>query len=100
MDGTSISIREPTGDDGAFRSASAEHAEALYACAGMRLPGGGSVVVDNTGWTNVKLTYSAITTKLEEPVDTQTKLKAIDYWIARLNQDRASIASGHGPVRD
>jgi len=58
------------------------------------------MVVDTTGWTNVKQTYSAITTKLEEPVDKQTKLKAIDYWIARLNQDRASIAAGHGPVHE
>ncbi len=42
--------------------------------------------------------YSGITTKLQESAPTATKLKAIDYWIARLNEDRNSIASGSGPL--
>lgn len=42
--------------------------------------------------------YSGITQKLLESAPTDTKLKAIDYWMARLNEDRNSIANGGGPV--
>lgn len=68
----------------------------------MRSGGGGSIpksqVVDNTGWRNVQRAYSGITSKLQESAPTATKLKAIDYWMARLNEDRNSIANGAGPL--
>lgn len=53
--------------------------------------------MDTTGWKNVQAAYSGITAKLKETATAATKLKAIDYWMARLNEDRASIASGGGP---
>lgn len=42
--------------------------------------------------------YSGITAKLKESAPTDTKLKAIDYWMARLNEDRISIANSGGPL--
>jgi hypothetical protein len=65
-------------------------------------PGGGSIpksgVVDNTGWRNVQYAYQGITAKLKTSASNQTKLAAIDYWMARLTEDRNSIASGGGPL--
>jgi hypothetical protein len=71
-----------------------------HAC---RLQGGGSIpksgVVDTTGWKNIQHAYQGITAKLKDPTGkTPTKLAAIDYWMARLAEDRNSIANGGGPL--
>lgn len=67
-----------------------------------RRPGGGNIpksgVVDNTGWKNIQQAYAGITAKLKTAASKETKLEAIDYWMARLNEDRNSIASGGGPL--
>ncbi len=74
----------------------------FYPPSSMRTLGEGSIptskVPDTTGWKNVQYAYSGITSKLKESAPTATKVKAIDYWIARLNEDRASITSGSGPL--
>ncbi len=48
-------------------------------------------------WINITATYDTITKKLnnDKPKpSTADRLTAIDYWMARLKEDRASIASG------
>jgi hypothetical protein len=54
-----------------------------------------SVPDPTTTWINIFSTYDAITTKLNDGTGTtQDQLTAIDYWQARLREDRASIAAG------
>lgn len=51
-------------------------------------------------WLTITGTYDAITTKLNTPDANGKKPKkadrlvAIDYWMARLREDRASIDAG------
>jgi len=60
---------------------------------GRTIPGHRNQLPAPTGWPNIKSTYNVLRTKLEEPsVATVDKLEAIDYWIARLNQDKTTIS--------
>ena len=46
-------------------------------------------------WISITSTYDAITTKLNDGTGSKSdQLAAIDYWMARLQEDRASVASG------
>ena len=46
-------------------------------------------------WISITSTYDAITTKLNDGSGSKSdQLAAIDYWTARLKEDRASIAAG------
>lgn len=46
-------------------------------------------------WISIAGTYDTLTTKLNDGTGSkQDQLAAIDYWTARLREDRASIASG------
>lgn len=51
-------------------------------------------------WPSITGTYEAITTKLNKKDERgqkpqkEDRLAAIDYWMARLQEDRASIAAG------
>ncbi len=48
-------------------------------------------------WINITSTYDTITTKLNRDKQKPSKadrLTAIDYWMARLQEDRASIDAG------
>ena len=48
-----------------------------------------------SSWISITGTYDTITTKLNDGKATKAdKLVAIDYWMKRLQEDRASIASG------
>lgn len=54
-----------------------------------------SVPDPQSTWISILATYDTITAKLDESTGTkQDRLVAIDYWMARLREDRASIASG------
>jgi len=51
-----------------------------------------TTVVDAVGWKHVRNTYAKLTEKLEKTdAVKETKLKAIDYWTARLQEDRFEI---------
>ena len=46
-------------------------------------------------WISIMSTYDAVTTKLNDGTGSKSdQLGAIDYWMARLKEDRASIAAG------
>ncbi len=46
-------------------------------------------------WISITETYDTITTKLNEKnVNKKDRLAAIDYWTARLQEDRTSINTG------
>jgi hypothetical protein len=54
-----------------------------------------SVPDPNSTWISITGTYDVITTKLNDGTGSkQDQLTAIDYWTARLKDDRASIAAG------
>lgn len=57
-------------------------------------------VPDPASWTNVKSTYTAITNKLNTSGTTQEKTDAVDYWMARLKEDRALVNAGKPPATD
>ena len=46
-------------------------------------------------WISITATYDGITTKLNDGTGTKADhLAAIDYWMKRLQEDRAAIAAG------
>lgn len=58
-----------------------------------------TTVVDAVGWKHVRNTYANITRKLKQAGTAQSKkLAAIDYWTARLQEDRWAIAKDEAPL--
>ncbi len=51
-------------------------------------------------WVSVKSTYSAITNKLMTDGTPDQKTQAIDYWAARLKEDRDLVKNGNLPATD
>lgn len=50
-----------------------------------------------TSWPTIKATYEAITNKLFMTATKQQKIDAINYWIARLNEDKTLVNAGSTP---
>lgn len=57
-----------------------------------------STVQDTTGWPTIRLTYEAITNKLNTPGTVAQKKAAIAYWMARLQEDLALISRNQPPA--
>ncbi len=57
-----------------------------------------SKVADTTGWPTVRVTYEAITKKLNQPGTAAQKKAAIAYWKARLDEDLALISQNLSPA--
>ena len=58
-----------------------------------------SAVPVPTGWPSVRVTYDAITTKLNSGGTKDQKLAAINYWRLRLQEDYGLIDKGLPPAR-
>lgn len=57
-----------------------------------------TTVVDTVGWKHVRNAYANLTKKLETAgIENAQKIKAIDYWTARLQEDRYEIDHGRPP---
>lgn len=50
------------------------------------------------GWPTIRLTYEAITNKLNQPGTVAQKQAAITYWKARLDEDMALIMQSMPPA--
>ncbi|HEY7587603.1 MAG TPA: hypothetical protein VIB49_02490 [Thermoplasmata archaeon] len=54
-----------------------------------------SVIPTPTGWKNIRTTYEGqVRTKFMSQPDARKRLVAIDYFMARLQQDRDAIQGG------
>jgi len=51
------------------------------------------------GWPTIRITYDAITTKLNSPGTKEQKLAAILYWKQRLEEDYALIQQNRAPAK-